>query len=412
MKRWGVAYICLVILCLLCAGGAADHVSFAGGDGSSENPYQISTLAQLHGVREYPDAHFILCSDIDLSSTKNWLPIGSEDDPFTGTFDGNGYRIFNVLINSSISTSDLQAGNVDIGFFGYTSGAKIINLGIEDASYTVNAGDFSAEVYCQVGGIAGTIKDTVISQCCFKGNIHNTGGAYVLARSGGIAAIGLESTVSDCYVNGEIFGNTSAMNVMVAGLIPWLDKTNVERCYVAGKVSASTENGYCYAGGIHASGNVDVLWGQVIAYCGNVHNCAILLQELTATGASVIKNDIGTFSAQWDNMVVSHDAAKAKDQATYERLGWNFDTIWFSDPLQYPALKVLEEKKGDDGLPKEGGDRGEEWPFRAGDDICAHPGSRRLYRCIQICHGGPRRWDAEHHRLHRYGCRGACSAGN
>ena len=37
-------------------------------------------------------------SDIDLSITNNWTPIGSRNNPFTGTFDGNGHVIKNLKI--------------------------------------------------------------------------------------------------------------------------------------------------------------------------------------------------------------------------------------------------------------------------------------------------------------------------
>ena len=52
---------------------------FAGGDGSEENPYQISTSEMFREMEEYQEQYFVLISDLDLS-----------DSPrinFEGTFD-------------------------------------------------------------------------------------------------------------------------------------------------------------------------------------------------------------------------------------------------------------------------------------------------------------------------------------
>ena len=41
----------------------------AGGDGTPENPYQISTPSQLRNMVLHFESHFILTDDIDLSRT-------------------------------------------------------------------------------------------------------------------------------------------------------------------------------------------------------------------------------------------------------------------------------------------------------------------------------------------------------
>ncbi|NCU31378.1 MAG: hypothetical protein EOM23_00245 [Candidatus Moranbacteria bacterium] len=49
--------------------------SYAGGDGSEGNPYQIATLGQLRRLSETPDdwnKHFIQIADIDASDTATW----------------------------------------------------------------------------------------------------------------------------------------------------------------------------------------------------------------------------------------------------------------------------------------------------------------------------------------------------
>ncbi|AQQ10251.1 hypothetical protein L21SP3_02079 [Sedimentisphaera cyanobacteriorum] len=53
------AFCCLTGFCF----------GFAGGSGSSSDPYQIASQADLEAVTNFPAAHYILVNDIDLSST-------------------------------------------------------------------------------------------------------------------------------------------------------------------------------------------------------------------------------------------------------------------------------------------------------------------------------------------------------
>jgi len=82
------------------APGEAGEVAanFAGGSGTKEDPYLIATAQQLARVKDYLSGHFKLIADIDLNVApynrgKGWEPIGSGDEPFTGSLDGNGKTI-------------------------------------------------------------------------------------------------------------------------------------------------------------------------------------------------------------------------------------------------------------------------------------------------------------------------------
>ena len=69
---------------------------FSGGDGSPESPYEIRTLQELKNVSLYPDKHFILKRNIRDSLRK---PLCSPQSPFTGSFNGNGYKITMAIEN-------------------------------------------------------------------------------------------------------------------------------------------------------------------------------------------------------------------------------------------------------------------------------------------------------------------------
>ena len=80
----------------------------AKGNGDVENPFQISTAAELAWFRDYVNEKYEnvkasakLTADIDLSGfchaadasknigNKSWVPIGNSTNKYQGTFDGN-----------------------------------------------------------------------------------------------------------------------------------------------------------------------------------------------------------------------------------------------------------------------------------------------------------------------------------
>ena len=104
------------------------------GDGSSSNPYQIKSIADLkfmsekvnNGVESYVDKHYKLICDLEFAdNADDWTPIGKGfNNPFKGTFDGGGYAIKNINIGSDGSPAPIEFA----GLFGRANGATISNL--------------------------------------------------------------------------------------------------------------------------------------------------------------------------------------------------------------------------------------------------------------------------------------------
>ncbi|UFT99886.1 DUF5011 domain-containing protein [Radiobacillus kanasensis] len=130
---------------------------YSSGNGTTSDPYLISTPEQLNAIRDNLTAHYRLVNDIDLSSYDNWDPIGTHaygGDRFTGTLDGDGYKIGNLTIDRP--TED------GVGLFSYLyKGAKLSNLGLENVDITGRE---------DVGAVAGVNYDSVVK------NVHVTGG--------------------------------------------------------------------------------------------------------------------------------------------------------------------------------------------------------------------------------------------
>ena len=71
---------------------------FAGGDGSADDPYQISSRKHLESINDALDAHYILTDDIDLAGVtySDAVIAVTQSSSFIGSFNGNGFVIKNV----------------------------------------------------------------------------------------------------------------------------------------------------------------------------------------------------------------------------------------------------------------------------------------------------------------------------
>ena len=192
--------LCCIVIFLVCINIFADGTE-PNGSGTETDPYQVETLDNLLWISTNSiswDKHFIQIDDVNASDTQNWnngegfSPIGTylssnRNDPFLGFYDGQEHTISDLYINR-------QYPNIQ-GFFGYTTGAIIENLGLVNVD--VNGFDL-------VGGLIGYSDDSVINNC------YSTGIVEGVSRVGGLIGRDYHSTVSNCYslcnINGLTFG--------------------------------------------------------------------------------------------------------------------------------------------------------------------------------------------------------------
>ena len=199
-------------------GGADDIVAPA----KAGDVYQIGSGGELAWFAQEVNAgrgaayNAVLTKDIDLGD-EEWTPIGRS--AFNGTFDGQGYTIKGLYINSSDSNQAL---------FGYVNGGTVRDLIVEGS---VTGGNNTA-------GIAGSFGNGTIERCINKVEVNgatNVGGivGYVGSRGG---------TVKNCVNLAKVQGSNSAGGLV--GYAYW--GITVENSYNRGAVTASVSK----AGGI------------------------------------------------------------------------------------------------------------------------------------------------------------------
>jgi len=252
--------------------GTDGDMIFAGGSGSAEDPWKIATAEQLDLIRDNLAGHYILISDIDLSSYENWMPIGTfqprsdapedaevphPDYAFTGTFDGAGHTISNLTISCEAP--------MGAGLFGCASGTESNAASI--GHFTLK--DVNVSGFYLVGGAVGLqFMNCPVSDIHLEGDNKLTG----MQGIGGIVGTGFD-LISDCSATADVIvsGDDGACAGLIAG---GTTMSSIKNCQVTG-------------GSITAEGNAT--WGFG-ALCGapwgaaEITDCKVSGTVITVNG--------------------------------------------------------------------------------------------------------------------------------
>ena len=284
-----VTMLLLVIAILMPYGGAWAQTPSrpSSGDGKVDNPFLISTAAELAWFRDYVnnESQYVsatLTEDIDLSEfchaadaatnteELSWVPIGN-GRMYCGTFDGNGKTIRNLYINSTIMYK---------GFFGYANSGSIKNITFDNAKVKnthyngtgILTGAFekctieniktlancSVEGTYNTGGIAGTGTGN-ISNCENRAMVNGTNNV------GGIVGNSSDNTISSCANYGAVTGTEHA----VEGMVGFFISGTIQNCANYGDISGAdyvgNQIGYasiCNLNNVLGIGNVTATTSQ------------------------------------------------------------------------------------------------------------------------------------------------------
>ena len=312
--------VLIILIVILFAGNLLSQTSTppSSGDGSESNPYQIETLDNLYWLTQNSsswDKYFIQTADIDATAG-GISPIGNSTTKFTGSYNGQGSLISNLIIN--------QSGTDHVGLFGYVENGVIKNLGVTDANITGN--DY-------VGTLAGKTSgsSTVIDMCFTSGSV--TGNNFV----GGLVGYNLlGATIQNCGSRAAVTGEEYIGGLAGANL------ETITNCYATGLVTATT------GGGGLVDGNVTVnnsFWDtETTGFSGSEGGTGKTSTEL---------KDIATFTntatsgltTAWDFVGTTNDDAGTDDW-------WNMNLISTktdNDGYPVPSWWVVTDEPTGDG---------------------------------------------------------------
>jgi len=192
---------------------------FVAGSGTKSDPYVITTPQQLNQMRNAPNCHYLLGNDLDMSVYDTiFQPIGTQEDPFSGSFNGGGHTISNLHIR----------GAARVALFGRfepeTRHDAIENIVMENSTIRGTGLNVASIVGHVVGGV---VQDITSTARIFAGS---TGSGIVGEMSGG-------SIVRRCFFGDTITGSGTAM---IGGVVRQvLDSSLVTDCYSTGHLENS-----------------------------------------------------------------------------------------------------------------------------------------------------------------------------
>ena len=276
-------------------------------------------------------ATYVLKNDIKLSSFWNeklnsWTPIGTEEKPFKGFFEGLGHKISGLYIDGS---------NSNQGLFGVIDGGIVSNLEVEGKVKS------SSE---NIGGIVGKAKNAYTIRNCLnrvevtgKNNVGGIIGEDIVEESKGkilncrnMAIITGESKVGGIIgiSNGDIvnsvnFSNVEATLDSVGGLVGLKNKNEnsnltgtLKMSYNIAKVKGNSKVGgvvgtnndsveNCYNTGIVESSN-GYVGGIVGTQEGTTDSNKLLNSYSTGNIISTVEENVGgVIGSKTENSIVS-----------------------------------------------------------------------------------------------------------
>ena len=342
---------------------------------STENGVTTYTVYTAAGLQEWakaakadPSTNCTLGDNITL--TGEWTPIGTEQTPYTGTFDGGDCTISGL----SVSSSDNYAGL--FGCIGESGGKKgtVQNLTLDSPTVSSTNADgyigavagenFGAVENCHVtgsgtitgnnaGGVVGTNEsDSSVIGCSSTGDV--TANSSYDSYAGGVVGVN-SGTVTACYAAGSVTANGDAS---AAGGVVGVNSGTVTACYATGTVTvtglsyaggvAGWNTGTvtaCYATGTVTSGGMSTAGGVVgVNDSGTVDVCYWSGSQTQGIGEN--KNDSDTKKVTSDgdtdgdnNTTTWSAATTAMNDAIPDATGWWYVPNGDSAPTKFTQIK-------------------------------------------------------------------------
>ena len=320
--------LCLAMTFVPMAAFAAEAPLFGGGTGTQQEPWLITSQADLIALAEFLNSgnaetfdsenagvgnchgyYFKQTADIDLTGV-TWEPIGySGGYYFAGNYDGDGHTISNA---TSTGKNDAN-GFATAGIFGWVAFGSVENLHVKNANFVATGHN----EYSYVGGIAGVCYGSSIKNCSVvdsslesrRDNNNNCAGSIVGYSTGGTfekCAAENNQVKTMCYGGGFVgevddtygVGNSTFTNCYVA------------KCTVISETDDS--QGTSFSGGFA---------GEMTDSTLTLQNCYVYQTALSIAG-NAVPQGTGVFAGNlWGGCTIVDTNCYFGACGTTERIG-------------------------------------------------------------------------------------------
>ena len=199
----------------------------------------------------------------NITLAEGYIPIGTEDAPFTGTFDGRGHTVsakdfssvFGYTKNANIKNMNITGTLSGSSVMGAVSAYAGENTVIDNCSFT---GSLKPEngLYSAVGAISGKVDETaVVSGCTAKVSVDSTDKSAFLSDIGGIAGRNCGKILL-CTVSGTLCVSSTQYKANLGG-VAGENRGTISGCISNAEISGNilSESAAIFAGGITGFNN-------------------------------------------------------------------------------------------------------------------------------------------------------------
>jgi len=344
----------------------------------------LEDLQEVLFTMHNPQAKYELSADLDLSKLPNfYIPV------LYGTFEGNGHRIKNLVIDNQEITN--------LGFFGEITGGQVKDLIIENANLKgkgnvgILAGKISNESIIEnitldgdigdgvvIGGIAGIVENSILSNCASEIKVSfeiedddDDGYGWIsrdtkLTDIGGLVGNCHKSVISNCQSNTMVMNNINSASIggfmssvsdseitesystsvikkgrSSAGFVNNLRFSNISNCYSKSLIS-NQDN---HSGFVFKASDVDSITNSFsVCYVHTDRAPSKFIERYDRTNISncFFEVDDRKLLAKKKNYYVD-----LKKKETYTENGWDFKDVWEIDKKinqGYPSLKGTKDR--------------------------------------------------------------------
>lgn len=301
----------------------------------------VSNEAELKTALSNTSADIVLTQDITLSG--EWIPIGTKEAPYMGTFDGQGHAIKGLTITT-------KADN--LGFFSFIgSNATVKNVSFTGAKVLGNK---------QAAIVAGQAENATISNVYVSGIV--TGRDHVgtiVGDARGDANVDADGTnISNCVSTAAAFSSDN----QAGGIAGWTNLGMFENNVAYGAVTAPNGGAAGICSMIDNSGSASFIGNvSAIPYAkGGNNRTSGILGWKNGSGCAIVDDNqnLSSDATQYfvgGNLTAAADikfddnndgingivtpAADLKKADTYTTAGFSAD-VWNLVDGQYPTLKT------------------------------------------------------------------------
>lgn len=316
-------------------------VPYGAGAGSEEDPYRICDWSQwitlAATMADWSD-HFILYADLQAGPVS---PVGTFDDRFSGSLDGQGHSIIGLQITN---------GSEYTGLFGVLGGGTIINLVLEDpqvqgagatGALAGGVGDGSVINRVQVvqssgahvsgttevGGLIGRLAFGTVTESSSEAKVTGTGNAV-----GGLVGRNY-STIARTFATGTITGEDSEVGGLVGD-----NRGNILDSYATGDVTG-TNSSVGGLAGVHRRNCTDGAQRYIVdsygygeasggSLVGGLIGGRVLCSQTYHNPAALIDSVFNSSSGSPDNnRGFPLTAAEFEDESNFPE-AWDFEAVW------------------------------------------------------------------------------------